>query len=446
MSKLKIYNTYSNIKEDFIPLDESNIRMYVCGPTVYNEIHVGNARSILVFDLLFRVLKREYKTVTYVRNITDIDDKIINRAKEEGTTSDDVSKFWTQRFKENYTKLNVLEPTHQPCATETVNEILEAIGELIENGFAYVQDATIFFKVSELESYGKLSKQNNVLDGARVSANELKDDQRDFVLWKPSKSGEPYWNSVYGKGRPGWHIECTAMSSKFLGEQFDIHGGGQDLIFPHHENEQAQNIGLFGEAAGPKYWMHNAMIVLDDQKMSKSLGNIVLLADALEKYDADLIRFFILGTHYRHKLIWDDENIEQFATRFTRIVFNLQPYLQKNAFNVIEHDIDEDVYAALLNDLNCPEAFAIFEEKLTKAISENNSQLMQKLANTLTFLGFSFKQNQDLIFQLEVKLRAREAARKARDYAMADKIRKEIQEYGYDVADMSNCSVLKKMY
>lgn len=447
---LKLYNSYTNTKEDFLPIDAQHIKMYVCGPTVYNEIHVGNARSILVFDLLYRILRRLYPNVTYVRNITDIDDKIIHRAQVENKTSQEVAQFWEERFKVNYKKLNILEPNFQPRATDTIKEIIEAVGTLIENGFAYVNDDTVFFKVSELEEYGKLSKQDQVLDGARVAISESKEDQKDFVLWKSSKAGEPYWNSPWGKGRPGWHIECTAMSAKFLGERFDIHGGGQDLIFPHHENEQAQNVGLYGKFAGPRYWVHNAMIVMDGQKMSKSLGNIVLLADALENYDSALLRFFILGTHYRHKLIWNDENIAQFATRFTRIVFQLEEYLyidiKKQTENLESKEIVEEIFHALLNDLNTLDAFTIFEEKLSAAIATDDKSMMEKLANTLHFLGFTFEKDIQLIEKLEQKLVARNQARQEKNYALADEIRAEINANGYDIADCATGSKLKRIF
>jgi len=447
---LKIYNSYTNSEQIFEPIDKNNVKMYVCGPTVYNEIHVGNARSILVFDLLYRILSKLYGKVTYVRNITDIDDKIINRANEEGKTSAEVATFWEHRFVENYRKLNILEPTFQPRATDTIAEIIASVAELIENGFAYVKDDTVLFRVNQLEEYGKLSKQNDVLDGARVAMNEVKDDQKDFVLWKGSKPGEPYWNSPWGAGRPGWHIECTAMSAKFLGEQFDIHGGGQDLIFPHHENEQAQNIGLYGKFAGPRYWVHNAMIVLDGQKMSKSIGNIVLLSQALEKYDPALLRFFILGTHYRHKLIWTDENIAQFAARFTRIVFQLEEFLYVDLAQQTEDfekkEIVDEIFEALLNDLNTPEAFAIFEQKLSLALAENDRILLQKLANTLHFLGFTFQNDRSVLEKLQMLLNSRNQARKDGDYALADQLRAQIQEAGYDIVDKATSSKLKKIF
>lgn len=440
---MKLYNTLNNAKEEFIPLDSNCVKMYVCGPTVYDEIHVGNARSVLVFDLLYRVLKRKYKEVIYVRNITDIDDKIIKRANEEGITASEVARKYEEVFKENYRKLNALEPTHQPRATDTMKEIIESIGELVEQDYAYIQDGHVLFKVDSIEAYGALSKQSNVMEGARVAIGEYKSDSRDFILWKPSKLHEPYWNSPWGKGRPGWHIECTAMSAKFLGERFDIHAGGQDLIFPHHENEQAQNVGLYGKFAGPRYWVHNAMVLFDNQKMSKSLGNIVRISQALAKYDSLVLRFFMLSTHYRHSLMWTDDNIKQAETRYKRWLYHLQEY----AASVNEVELVEEIYYELLNDLNAVEAFAVFEEKLSLALQNNDKQLLQKLANTLHFLGL-IKQHQEdanLIAQLEGKLEERNTARESKDYALADKLRQEIQDAGYEIVDSKDGSSLKKL-
>ncbi len=436
---LKLYNTYSNKKEDFVPIDSNRVRMYVCGPTVYGEIHVGNARSVLVFDLLYRVLRREYDCVDYARNITDIDDKIIKRANDECTTSAQVAKTWEESFKQNYKKLNALEPNYQPRATDTIEEIIASIGELVEQDFAYEEEGHVLFRVSAIEEYGALSKQNNLIDGARVAVGEYKEDSRDFVLWKPSKLGEPYWNSPWGKGRPGWHIECTAMSAKLLGKSFDIHGGGQDLLFPHHENEQAQNIGLYGKYAGPRYWVHNAMVLFENQKMSKSLGNIVRLSDAFALYDPMIIRFFILSTYYRHALIWKDENIQQAASRYKRWMYHLSDHIDGC-------EISMQVYDALLDDLNTPLAFAIFDQQLADALRENDVAKLRQLANTLNFFGLFVKKEEDaeLMKILEEKLMQRRKARADKNFALADKLREEIESAGYDIIDTQGRSCLKK--
>lgn len=444
---MKLYNTYSNLKEEFKPIDASCVKMYVCGPTVYDEIHVGNARSIIVFDLLFRILKEEYGQVIYVRNITDIDDKIITRAVAENISSSQVASKCERWFVENYRKLNVLEPTYQPRATETIKEIIESIGELIENDYAYIKDDHVLFKVDMLDSYGALSKQSNVMNSAAVSrivTSEYKDNERDFVLWKPSKLNEPYWNSPWGKGRPGWHIECTAMSAKFLGHRFDIHGGGQDLLFPHHENEQAQNVGLYGEHAGPRYWVHNAMVLFDNQKMSKSLGNTVRLSQAFAEHDPMIIRFFIITTHYQHALIWKDENLKQAASRYKRWMYHLNGLANKE-------EIIPKIFEILKDNMNVPAAFALFEEMLSNAIAADDKDMLVQLANTLNWLGCIKKSmsnevcNENLLKMLEEKLKERDRARMAKDYALADQIRLEIEKHGYEIVDSASGSKLKNI-
>lgn len=438
---LTIYNSLFNRKENFMPMSQEQITMYVCGPTVYNQIHVGNARSVIVFDLLYRILKKEYKEVVYVRNITDIDDKIIKKAKEEGKTCSEVSLFWEESFKENCKKLQLLEPDQEPRATDTIKEIIEAVAELIENNYAYVNEDQVMFRISELEEYGKLSKQNNTEAGKRIAISELKESDEDFVLWKPSKVGEPYWNSPWGKGRPGWHIECTAMSAKFLGERFDIHGGGQDLMFPHHENEIAQNIGLYGKSAGPRYWMHNAMVLFDGQKMSKSLGNIILLSQAFAEYDPCIIKFFILSAHYRHQLIWTDENLKQAHARYRRWMFHLEEY--KNDEKII---LDE-VYQALLDDINTPKAFAVFEEILTKAIKNKDKELFKSLYSTLNWFALTSElKAEDSKEKLEALLEERLKAKANKDYKRADEIREIIEKFGYELIDSQDGQILKKTY
>jgi cysteinyl-tRNA synthetase len=288
-----------------------------------------------------------------------------------------------------------------------------------------------------------LSKQFNQLQGARIAIADYKENKGDFVLWKPSKLYEPYWNSSWGKGRPGWHIECSVMSTKFLGEKFDIHAGGQDLIFPHHENEQAQNIGLFGNYAGPRYWMHNAMVLFDNQKMSKSLGNVVRLSQAFAQYDPLLIRFFILSTHYRHVLMWKDENIMQAQSRYQRWLYHLREYIDDS------QEICDEFYQALLNDLNVPSAIAIFENQLKEAVEKQDKCMLHKLANTMQFLGIIKKENINELNQgpsqdLNQKLVQRNIARARKDYLLADALRKEIEDAGFEIVDSYQASVLKK--
>lgn len=424
----KLYNTLNNKKEEFVPIDENHIKIYVCGPTVYNEIHVGNARSIVVFDLLHRVMKHLYKNVTFVRNITDIDDKIIKKANEMETTSSEIAVFFEKSFIKNCEILNLLNPTYSPKATETIKEIIEFIAELIELDYAYFKDGDVYFDVSMLNNYGQLSKKENLIEAHRIEFNDLKEDQRDFVLWKQSKLNEPYWNSPWGKGRPGWHIECSAMSKKFLGEQFDIHAGGQDLIFPHHENEIAQNQGLCGENAGPKYWMHNAMLLFDGEKMSKSIGNIVLLSEAFSLYEPMFIKFFILSTNYKHMLHWNDENIKNSANRFDKWMFHLQKYFDNN------EEILTEIVECLYDDLNSVKAFSKIDEILDDAIKNNDSLLFSKIAATLKFMGFEYKNKLPLEHYFEL-LKKREIAKLEKNFEKADEIRKILNKDGFEIID-----------
>lgn len=426
--KLKLYNSKTNLKEEFNPIDPNHVKIYACGPTVYNEIHIGNARSAITFDLLFRILQLLYPKVTYVRNITDIDDKIINKANNEKKTCEEVAEYWNKSYKNNCILLNLLEPTYTPKATETVKEIIDFVSNLIENGFAYEYDGSVFFKVSELDSYGELSNNYELMNAKRISENNSKQDQRDFVLWKPSKINEPYWNSPWGKGRPGWHIECSAMSLKFLGEQFDIHAGGSDLLFPHHENENAQNIGLNGKYAGPKYWIHNAMLLMCGEKMSKSLGNIILLSQAYEKYNPIFLKFYILNTHYRHLLNFEENSIEQLAIKFDNWILHLGEYF-KYSDQILKEDIED-----LLNDLNTPGFFVNFELKLSEALSHNNEKMFIKLANILTFLGLNveIKEPTDMVINLANE---RLKLKMDKKYKEADELRQEIEALGYCIMD-----------
>lgn len=440
--ELKIYNSKTHKKETFIPLSEKSIKMYVCGPTVYNEIHIGNGRSAIVFDVLFRILKYMYKEVVYTRNITDIDDKIINKAIQEGKTCQEISKFWEKSYFDNCKKLNLLTPTHNPRATETIPDIIKFIADLLDNDFAYEKEGSVFFKVSALENYGCLSNnKSNLIEGQRISLNDDKEHQHDFVLWKPSKEVyEPYWNSPWGKGRPGWHIECSAMSYKFLGEKFDIHAGGSDLLFPHHENENAQNIGLSGENAGPRYWMHNAMLLLEGEKMSKSIGNIILLSEALKDYDPIFLKFYMLNTHYRHMLVWSEENIKILAVKFNNWIMHLGLY-----FETSYNDFNEEDLGELLNDLNTPGFFSFFENRLSKAINEKNEDELRKLAGLLTLLGLNVNiSNISEEIKNLAELRFEKKENKA--FQESDILRKEIEAKGFYVLDKENGYELKPKF
>ena len=321
---LKIYNTLINRKEPFIPLVENQVGMYVCGPTVYDVCHMGHARASIVFDMIFRYLKYTGYHVSYVRNITDIDDKIIKKANDEGVDYTVITERYSGSFHDDMLDLGNLPPTYEPKATEHIEDILGIIQKLINKGFAYEADGDVYFAVDSYEDYGKLSgrKTEDLIAGARVEVGEKKKNPLDFALWKMSKEGEPWWESPWGKGRPGWHIECSAMSAKHLGETFDIHGGGKDLVFPHHENEVAQSQCANGKPFA-KYWIHNGFVTVNEEKMSKSLGNFFTIRDLLDSYHSEVVRLFLLTTHYRSPIDYSDQNLNEAETALERIYSTL---------------------------------------------------------------------------------------------------------------------------
>ncbi len=318
---MKIYNTLTRQKEDFIPIEENKVRMYVCGPTVYNYIHIGNARPAIFFDTVRRYFEYKGYEVNYVSNFTDVDDKIINKALEEGVEAKEISERYIQEFKQDMEALNVREASFNPKATEEVDEMIKMIQNLIDKGHAYEKNGTVYFRTRSFKEYGKLSKKNidDLEAGARIAVSEEKDDPMDFVLWKPKKEGEPYWTAPWGEGRPGWHIECSVMSCKYLGDQIDIHGGGEDLIFPHHENEIAQSEAASGKEFA-RYWMHNAFINIDNKKMSKSEGNFFTVREICNEFPGQVIRFFMLNAHYRSPLNFSRDLIEAAKNSLERII------------------------------------------------------------------------------------------------------------------------------
>ncbi len=331
---LAVYNTMSRRKEDFVPREEGKVFMYVCGPTVYNYIHVGNGRAYLVFDVIRRYLAFKGYEVLYVQNFTDVDDKIINRAAEEGKAPQEIASFYEKAFMEDMRALNVLPPDVAPRATETIPRMLEMIQVLVDKGYAYAVDGDVFFRVESFDGYGKLSGRtlDEMRAGERVEVDERKAHPMDFALWKASKPGEPAWDSPWGKGRPGWHIECSAMSLHYLGMGFDIHGGGQDLVFPHHENEIAQSEAFTGMQPFVRYWLHNGFVNIQEEKMSKSLGNIVLVREILKKYPADAVRLLALQTHYRNPIDFGPDALEEARRAYERLencLFALDAFLAR---------------------------------------------------------------------------------------------------------------------
>ena len=458
---IRIYNTLSKKKEDFIPLEEGKVRMYVCGPTVYNFIHIGNARPMIVFDTARRYLEHKGYEVNFVSNFTDVDDKIIKKANEEGVSAEEISQRYIAECKKDMEGMNIMPATTHPLATQEIGGMIDMISELIDKGDAYAVNGTVYFRTRQFKDYGKLSHKNldDLQAGNRsllVSGEDEKEDPLDFVLWKPKKEGEPYWKSPWGDGRPGWHIECSVMSKKYLGEQIDIHGGGEDLIFPHHENEIAQSESCSGKEFA-RYWMHNAFLNIDNRKMSKSLGNFFTVREISEKYDLQVLRFFMLNAHYRSPLNFSAELMESSKNALERIqtaVDNLK-FLAEHA-SAQEMTPEETAKAeeaakyekafddSMDDDFNTADAIAaIFDlvkfanttadEKSSKVYAET---LREKIQGLCDIMGLITEKKEELLDEdIEKLIEERQAARKAKNFARADEIRAELLEKGIVLED-----------
>ncbi len=458
---IRIYNTETKKKEDFIPIEEGKVRMYVCGPTVYNFIHIGNARPMIVFDTVRRYMEHKGYEVNFVSNFTDVDDKIIKKAIEEGVSSEEISQRYIAECKKDMEGMNIKPATTHPLATQEIDGMIEMISDLIEKGYAYPVNGTVYFRTRKFEFYGKLSHKN--LDDLRagnrtllVSGADEKEDPLDFVLWKPKKEGEPFWVSPWGDGRPGWHIECSVMSKKYLGEQIDIHGGGEDLVFPHHENEIAQSEACCGKVF-TRYWMHNAFLNIDNRKMSKSLGNFFTVREISEKYDLQILRFFMLQAHYRSPLNFSADLMEASKNSLERIVTaagnmnHLLANCQDEAMSAEEAAALEGAKAfaqkfdeAMDDDFNTADAIAAVFELVkymnTHASAENSKEYLEALKKILTelcdVLGIIVEKEAELLdADIENLIAERQAARKARDFARADAIRQELLDKGIILED-----------
>ena len=447
---MKIYNTMTRQKEEFVPLQEGEVKIYACGPTVYNYIHIGNARPICVFDVLRRYLEYRGMKVTFVQNFTDIDDKIINKANEEGTDYLMVSRRYMEEYKKDAAGLNVRPATVHPLATENIGEILDIIGTLVEKGYAYpVENGDVYFRTKKFKEYGKLSHQplEDLQAGARISVGDVKEDAMDFAVWKGSKPGEPYWESPWGKGRPGWHIECSAMVRRYLGKTIDIHCGGQDLIFPHHENEIAQSECCNGTPFA-RYWMHNGYINVDNQKMSKSLHNFFTVREVAEKYGYEPIRYLMVSSHYRMPINYSIEIISQCQGALNRLYNcrdNLRFLLQNAAVEENEgdrtilasFDVHRDHFvSAMEDDLNTADAIsALFDlvRDINGSVAGSPSRFLvqgclQRLMELADVLGLLYQEkDNDLDSEIEALIEKRTQARKNRDWATADAIRDELK-------------------
>ena len=442
MHNLKLTNSLSGKKELFIPINQKNISMYACGPTVYDSPHVGNARTLIVFDTLFRILKMIYgNNVKYIRNITDIDDKIINISKKKNLSIEKITNEVTKIFNKNCESLNCLKPSLEPKATSHIKEMIEMTSSLIKKKFAYENKGHVYFSVSTFKNYGKLSNKNleELKTGTRVEVSNLKKNLMDFVLWKPSEKTDPGWESPWGRGRPGWHLECSVMSEKYLGKNFDIHGGGLDLIFPHHENEIAQSCCNNSTENFANYWVHNGFVTMNKEKMSKSLGNIITISDAVKKYSGQVVRLALLSAHYSQPLDWNDE------------LLNNQKETIDKWYNLYENASSEnilDISESLLDDINTPGFIAKIHELYNK--SQKGDDKSKKLFNSACrLLGLfnlnknewnNFKKNKINISEdfIEQKINERLKAKNNENYDLADKIRKELYDKGVLIEDQKN--------
>ncbi len=457
---MKIYNTLSRQKEEFVSLEPGKVRMYVCGPTVYNYIHIGNARPIIVFDTVRRYFEYKGYEVNFVSNFTDIDDKIIKKAIEEGVDADTISKRYIDECKKDMEGLNVKPATKSPLATEEICGMLEMIQKLVASGHAYAaKDGTVYFRTSSFEEYGKLSHKNldDLQSGFReikVTGEDGKEDPTDFVLWKPKKEGEPFWESPWCEGRPGWHIECSVMSRKYLGDQIDIHAGGEDLIFPHHENEIAQSEAANGKEFA-KYWMHNGFLNIDNKKMSKSLGNFFTVREISEKYDLQVLRFFMLSAHYRSPINFSAELMESSKNGLERILTAIDKLKDLEASAKTEKLLDHEdknavqelvskYEAAMDDDFNTADAIsAIFElVKLSNSTTNEDSSkeyvnyLKESIERLCDVLGIITEKEEEILDdEIETMIAGRQQARKDKNFALADEIRGKLLEKGIVLED-----------
>ena len=459
---MKLFNTMSRRKEEFVPLEEGKVRMYVCGPTVYNLIHIGNARPMIIFDTVRRYLEYKGYEVNYVSNFTDVDDKIIKKAIEEGVSAEEISQRYIAECKRDMAGMNVKPATTHPLATQEIDGMIDMIQTLIDKGYAYpVADGTVYFRVKKFKEYGKLSHKNldDLQSGFRslqVSGEDQKEDPLDFVLWKPKKEGEPFWKSPWCDGRPGWHIECSVMSKKYLGEEIDIHAGGEDLVFPHHENEIAQSECCNGVPFA-KYWMHNAFLNIDNRKMSKSLGNFRTVREIGEQYDLQVLRFFMLNAHYRSPLNFSADLMESSKNALERITEAAARLRDRQAAATVQEATEDEkklmqeeaafvtkFEESMDDDFNTADALAaVFElvkfantnvqEGSSKEFAGHTLEVMTKLCDVL---GLTLEKKEEILDEeIENLIAERQAARKAKDFARADEIRGLLLDKGIELKD-----------
>jgi cysteinyl-tRNA synthetase len=441
-------NNLNNKKEKFVPINADNVGMYVCGPTVYDDPHIGNARPIVIFDILYKILKKKYPKVTYVRNITDVDDKIIKSSKENKISISDLTQKIIKSFSRDCAYLNCDEPDYQPKATEHIDIMIEMVQNLIKKGFAYSNNDHVYFEVKKFKDYGKLSnkKLEDLIAGSRIEISDNKKNSEDFVLWKPSNEDEPSWDSPWGKGRPGWHLECSAMSKKFLGNEFDIHGGGIDLIFPHHENEIAQSRCANDTKVFANYWVHNAFITMSNEKMAKSQGNILKIRDFHNKVSGQVLRLALMSAHYKQPLDWNDKLLSDCENTLSKW-YNIE----HTKYNL--DDLPEDLLKPLFDDLNTPGYITNLHKLYDVAIKgdDNDKNLFVSACKFLGLLNetkeewLNFKKSKMSINEKEIehKIDQRNQARLNKDYKEADRIRDELLDKGILLEDKDGRTIWK---
>ena len=439
-------NNLSNKKEKFVPIDEKNIGMYVCGPTVYDDPHIGNARPIVIFDILFKILKNKFSSVTYVRNITDVDDKIIKSSNEKKISISELTQTVIKSFGEDCNYLNCENPTQQPKATEHIDLMIEMVSELIKKGFAYENNKHVYFEVKKFNDYGQLSnkKLEDLIAGSRIEVSDNKKNSEDFVLWKPSTENEPSWESPWGKGRPGWHLECSAMSKKFLGNEFDIHGGGIDLIFPHHENEIAQSRCANDTKVFANYWLHNAFITMSNEKMAKSQGNILKIKDFRGKVSGQVLRLALISAHYKQPLDWNDKLLDDCQNTIDKWY---------NAYLPSNQDLEDEIIQPLYDDINTPGYIANLHKLYDKANKGNDAdkQIFNSACNFIGLLQetkeewLDYKKGKIDISETEIenKIELRNKARADKNYAEADNIRDYLLDKGVLIEDKDGKTIWK---
>ena len=439
-------NNLTNKKEQFVPRNNKEVGMYVCGPTVYDDPHIGNARPLVIFDILFRLLKNKFKNVKYVRNITDIDDKIIKSSKDQNISTKELTEKITKSFLEDCSYLNCENPSYQPKATEHIDLMIEMIGDLLKKGFAYENNKHVYFEVKKFSDYGKLSnkKLEDLIAGSRVEISDNKQNSEDFVLWKPSQSDEPSWNSPWGKGRPGWHLECSAMSKKFLGNEFDIHGGGIDLLFPHHENEIAQSRCANETSTFANYWIHNAFITMSNEKMAKSQGNILKIKNFRKKISGQVLRLALMSAHYKQPLDWNDKLLSECENTLDKWY-----RVYSNNFKITK--ISDEILKPLFDDLNTPGYIANLHQLYEKASKGHDPQLFVSACQFVGLLNEDYenwqqyKKDKASINETDIlnKIELRNKARKNKDYKEADRIRNELLDKGVLIEDKDGKTIWK---